>query len=78
VHRDCLGLILQLLGFGLCGLGFRFQGSGVERRSDRFQRPREDALRLGLLGAEREFFIDNLLVRFHFIIGMNRWTGLAP
>jgi len=29
-------------------------------------------------GAEREFFIDNLLVRIHFIIVMIRWTGLAP
>ena len=27
---------------------------------------------------EREFFIDNLLVRNHFIIEMIRWTGLAP
>jgi len=27
--------------------------------------------------AEREFFIDNLLVRNHFIIVMIRWTGLA-
>ena len=27
---------------------------------------------------EREFFIDNLLVRNHFIIVMIRWTGLAP
>jgi len=27
---------------------------------------------------EREFFIDNLLVRIHFIIMMIRWTGLAP
>ena len=27
--------------------------------------------------AEREFFIDNLLVRIHFIIEMIRWTGLA-
>ena len=26
----------------------------------------------------REFFIDNLLVRVHFIIVMIRWTGLAP
>ena len=26
---------------------------------------------------EREFFIDNLLVRVHFIIVMIRWTGLA-
>ena len=27
---------------------------------------------------EREFFIDNLLVRISFIIVMIRWTGLAP
>jgi len=27
---------------------------------------------------EREFCIDNLLVRNHFIIVMVRWTGLAP
>jgi len=27
---------------------------------------------------EREFFIDNLLVRNHFIIVMIRCTGLAP
>ena len=26
---------------------------------------------------EREFFIDNPLVRIHFIIVMIRWTGLA-
>jgi len=26
----------------------------------------------------REFFIDNPLVRIHFIIVMIRWTGLAP
>ena len=29
-------------------------------------------------GLKREFFIDNLLVRIHFIIVMIRWTGLAP
>jgi len=27
---------------------------------------------------EREFFIDNLLVRIRFIIVMIWWTGLAP
>ena len=27
---------------------------------------------------EREFFIDNLLVRIHFIIETIWWTGLAP
>jgi len=40
---------------------------------------REDALpREPAPVAEREFFIDNLLVRNHFIIVMIRWTGLAP
>jgi len=29
-------------------------------------------------GAERDFFVDNLLVRIHFIIEMIWWTGLAP
>ena len=28
--------------------------------------------------AEREFFIDDLMVRIHFIIVMIEWTGLAP
>ena len=27
---------------------------------------------------ERDFFIDNLLVRIHFIIEIIWWTGLAP
>ena len=27
---------------------------------------------------EREFVIDKLLVRIHFIIVMIKWTGLAP
>ena len=27
---------------------------------------------------EREFFIENLQVRIHFIIVMIRWTGIAP
>ena len=29
-------------------------------------------------GSERDFFIDNLLVRIHFVIEMIWWTGLAP
>jgi len=32
----------------------------------------------GMGPREREFFIDNLLVRIHFIIEMIWWTGLAP
>jgi len=27
---------------------------------------------------EIEFFLDNLLVRIHFVVEMIRWTGLAP
>ena len=27
---------------------------------------------------DREYFLDNLLVRIHLIIVMIRWTGLAP
>jgi len=33
---------------------------------------------LSLGGTEREFFIDNLLVRIHYIIVIIKWTGLAP
>jgi len=29
-------------------------------------------------GREKEFFIDNLLVRIHFTTVMIMWTGLAP
>jgi len=29
-------------------------------------------------GGDIEFFIANLLVRFHFIVEMILWTGLAP
>jgi len=32
----------------------------------------------GVKVREREFFIENLLVRIHFIIVMIGWTGLAP
>jgi hypothetical protein len=31
-----------------------------------------------LLHSENEFFVDNLLVRIHFLIVMIWWTGLAP
>ena len=40
--------------------------------------PRHLARRLLRRERKREFFIDNLLVRIHFIIVMIRWTGLAP
>jgi len=46
-------------------------------RSLRFWRSSTGVLRTSV-EREREFFIDNLLVRIHFIIVMIRWTGLAP
>ena len=30
------------------------------------------------VGADREFFIENLLVQIRFIIVMIQWTGLGP
>ena len=37
------------------------------------------AVRTGLgITRERDFFIDNLLVRIHFFVEMIWWTGLAP
>ena len=41
-------------------------------------RARSRRLRLLLARAEREIFIDNLLVRIYLIIKMIWWTGLAP
>ena len=32
----------------------------------------------GYVGPEGKFFIDNLLVRIHFMIVMTRWTDLTP
>ena len=36
----------------------------------------QHAVQSTLAAAERDFFIDNLLVRIHLV--MIRWTGLAP
>jgi len=64
----------SLLGFrGLRVLGFRdllgFKGCG---------RPLEPLTPSPFRGVDREFFIDNLLVRIDFITVLIRWTGLAP
>ena len=49
-------------------LAFRSPPSDVDPKKPR-----------GVAGeVERDFFIDNLLVRIHFIILMIRWAGLAP
>jgi len=39
---------------------------------------REATAAMLIYAVQREFAIDNLLVRTHFIIVMIRWTGLAP
>jgi len=55
-----------------------------ERMGERERGRERESEREHLLSAEnlpeqkRHFFIDNLLVRIHFIFVMNRWTGLAP
>ena len=36
------------------------------------------ALSARLQECEKEFFLDNLLVRIHLIFEMIKWTGLAP
>ena len=43
-----------------------------------FLKRRKNALDAWSCFAEREFFIDNLMVRIHIIIALIRWTGLAP
>ena len=37
-----------------------------------------DARRAEVVKRGREFFIDNLLARIHFIIVIIRWAGLVP
>ena len=50
-----------------------------ESRSEAFRSgSRAPAVPCGTCPPEREFFIDNLLVRIYFIIVMIRWIGLAP
>ena len=76
---------LQILwGFGIWGLPVAAEPSETARvlvekywwlaRRNRMH----FACRFHGFGREREFFIDNQLVRIHFIILMIRWTGLAP
>jgi len=56
--------------------------SRVALLNRRFPRRAERAVMQHARGSphptQREFFIDNLLVRIHFIIVTIRWTGLAP
>ena len=58
--------------------GFRVLGSRLRSQNSGF---RVQGPGLGVevpLHPERESFIDNLLVRIHFIMVMIRWTGLSP
>jgi len=54
-----------------------WEGCRESRRCSRDTYP-ETCFVCGTHQSEREFFIDNLLVRIHFIIVMIRWSGLAP
>ena len=59
-----------MLGFGFRVQGFWFRGIPAPAPT-----PRTTPCRTGAEpGTEREFVIDNLLVRVHIM----RWTGLAP
>ena len=77
------GFGLQSLGLGsrVSDSGFKFKGY-VESRTEATAQsgvPPWSCLGAAVcLREEREFFIDNLLVRIHFIIVMIRWIGLAP
>ena len=53
------------------------EGGGEVGESRELGKPRRQAAKR-VVAAERDFFIDNLLVRNHFTIVMIRWTGLAP
>ena len=67
------------LGLRVTKEGGKDQGvGGVEREDEGWlERLLSDQTRDRCL-REREFFIDNLLVRIHLIVVMIRWTGLAP
>jgi len=50
--------------------------SNSDTPEDAAEARRNGAEGIGLVRTERKFFIDNLLVRIHFIIVMIRWTGM--
>ena len=58
------------------GSGVRVQGSGCRVQGAGFRVQGSASLELADY-SERDFIIDNLLVRIHLIIVMIRWTGLA-
>jgi len=62
-----VGSYLRLIDFCMTG-----RSTDGARRKEWFGEQEEQRVR------ERESFIDNLLVRIHFIVVMIRWTGHAP
>ena len=73
---SCASQDLNEVGFMICTtlMGGRCR-TGHAARGDGHAR---DVARYALRFLYYEFFIDNLLVRIHFIIVVIRWTGLAP
>ena len=65
----------RLLGYEPCTI---LQGSSLTQKVVEGIRGVARASSSSSLLTDREFFIDNLLVRIHFINVMIRWTGLAP
>ena len=53
-------------------------GRGTAGLAKIFQYWQNAVWRETFMGTEKEFFIDNLMVRNHYIIVMMRWTGFAP
>ena len=64
---------LYATGLGVRGWGLGWGDEGSLGGAARVVHPSRN-----LYATEREFLIDNLLVRIHFIIAMIKWTGLAP
>jgi len=71
---------VQSLGFVICSDARRAQQSEVHTGYDKGLgvSASPPTPRSATPAAEPELFIDQLLVRIHFIIVMMRWTGLAP
>ena len=68
----------QVFGLGSWVSGFGFRKIPVRRGVLLRGKPASPPQHASGRNREREFFIDNLLVRIHWIIVMMRWTGLAP
>jgi len=63
---------------GLEGFGLRVEGGDRGALLPEGMESSANMARTCRAVAEREFFIDDRLVRIHFVILMIRWAGLAP